>query len=122
MAMEESPRFVARFRRLAKEMENHLGPPEMAPGPDADDLSEAASYIEELHRELSTLKERLETAGKRVSPQLQAVLHRIADMEIWRDTYPDGPDVISPRNQHGRGELLLDAADVCAAREWKEGA
>lgn len=39
----QPPRFVQRFRRLAKEMREFYGPPEMAPGLDADGLMGAAS-------------------------------------------------------------------------------
>jgi hypothetical protein len=45
MSADMFQKLADRLDRIAGEMEQFLGPPEMAPGPDADDLREAAKAI-----------------------------------------------------------------------------
>jgi len=47
---------IERLRRIALEMERFTGPPEMAPGPDAEDLREAADRLEALTRRVAELE------------------------------------------------------------------
>lgn len=55
---------VERLRRLADEMARFLGPPEMAPCPDPDDLTEAVAEIERLSAELARAREVLRPFAK----------------------------------------------------------
>lgn len=48
MPLTDEKVIAGRLRRLADEMERYCGAPEMAPGPDAVDLIEAADAIERL--------------------------------------------------------------------------
>lgn len=47
--------------------------------------------------------------------RLKALLTKIAAIHLWRDTYPDGPDVIS---NNSALTLTLTPADVREARRW----
>jgi chromosome segregation ATPase len=57
--MNPADELVERLRRIADQMERFLGPPEMAPGPDPDDLTDAVDLIEAQAAEISSLRENL---------------------------------------------------------------
>lgn len=53
---------------------------------------------------------------KMTNQDVKEIVERVAAVHLWRDTYPDGPDIVTDRNIG----MIFQPRHIRAAREWLE--